>query len=278
MKLDNVIINKEPTSSDFTQKAINKALLNYSFGHWTFRYSIPIIFGAVVFGLFFGFSYNLFLAIIAIIGISALALIVNLYFRADIFRKRYIDFLMEKLSVIAEKKLHNLKEDLITFKHEHGAKQLGQFKLKFDALRDILKSKFDAGQLTYNRYYTIAQEVYLAGIDNLNDVVIALKTLKSIDLKYIDTRLAELKKKDPENKAVSKEVEALLRSRQSYLAQEEKINKLIAENETALTQIDEVTVAISEITKSVNKEAQVDMENSMAALAELANRTKLYSR
>jgi hypothetical protein len=278
MKLDNVVINKEPTSSDFTQKAISKALLNYSFGHWSFRYSIPLILGTLVFGLFFGFSYSLYLCILAILGLTAFSLIRNLFFRADSFRKNYLDLLLERLTSVAEKKLFNLKDDLTKYKHEHGAKQLEQFKRKFETLVEILKSKFDAGQLTYNRYYSIAQEVYLAGIDNLNDVVIALKTMRSIDLKYIDTRISELNKKDLANKAVQKEIDALQRSKQSYLSQEEKINSLIAENETALTQIDDATVAISEITKSTNKEAQVDMENSMIALTELANRTKLYSR
>jgi hypothetical protein len=278
MKLDNVIINKEPTSSDFTQNAISKALINYTFGHWSFRYAIPLIFGTLVFGLFFGFTYHLFLGILTIIGIAAFSLIYNLFFRAEKFRKKYLDFLMEKLADIAEKKLYNLKEDLLNYKHEHGAKQLDQFKLKFDVLLDILKSKFDASQLTYNRYYSIAQEVYLAGIDNLNDIVLALKAMNSIDLKYIEDRLSELKKKDPANNAVLKEVDALQRSKQSYQTQEDKINQLVAENETALTQIDEATIAISEITKSTNKEAQIDMENSMTALAELAKRSKLYSR
>jgi hypothetical protein len=278
MNLNNVIINKEPSSSDFTQKAINKALMNYSFGHWGFRYSIPIILGALAFGLFFGFSYTLYLCILAIIGFSAFSLIRNLFFRSDTFRKKYLDNLLAKLAEVAEKKLFNLKDDLVKYKHAHGAKQLDQFKNKFDTLIEILKSKFDSSQLTYNRYYSIAQEVYLAGIDNLNDIVIALKAMKSIDLKYIETRRAELNKKDPSNKAVQKEMDALQRSKQSFQLQEEKINQLVAENEAALTQIDEATVAISEISKSTNKEAQTDMENSMIALAELANRTKLYSR
>ncbi|MCK7532840.1 MAG: hypothetical protein MZV63_18290 [Marinilabiliales bacterium] len=58
---------------------------------------------------------------------------------------------------------------------------------------EILNVKFpDKNQLTYNRYYTIAQEVFLSGIDNLNEVLLIHKTLDAIDMDYIERSLQRL--------------------------------------------------------------------------------------
>lgn len=277
MNLKNINPVRVPTSSDFTQASLNKKLFQYSIAHWSFRYTIPFILGAIVFGVLFSFSYELFLTILFIFGFGCAAFIFNVFFKGDKIKKKYTELLLKLLEEQTEQKLKNLENNLLSFKQTHGAKQLEQFRQKFEILVDILKYKFDVSQLTYNRYYSIAREVYLSGIDNLNDLVIALKTLDSIDLEYINDRLKSLKDKDPENMAIKKEVEALNRSLNSFKQQEQKVYNLIAENETALTQMDEATIAISEISKSKDKEAGIDMENSMKALAELAQRTKLYS-
>lgn len=78
--------------------------------------------------------------------------------------------------------------------------------------------------------------------------------------------------------AVKKELDALLRSKESYGKLKNRIDEILAENETALTQIDQTTISISEITRNKNNEGQVDMENSMKALEEMAVRSTYYSR
>jgi hypothetical protein len=278
MKPDSLTNNRIPSSSDLTQSSLTRALFRNSAGHWTVRYLPSLLLGGVLFGILFGFSYPLFLVILSIVGISTITFIFNYYFRGDKFKKQYALDLLKKLEKQTEKKLLNLKENLLHYRNNQGAKQLEQFKQKFETLVDILKSKFDESQLTFNRYYSIAQEVYLSGIDNLNDVVIALKTLESIDVNYINERIRSIGNKDEENMALKKEKDALLRSLQSHKQQEEKIEGLMAQNEQALTQIDEATIAISEISRTKDREAQIDMENSMKALADMAQRSKLYSR
>jgi len=272
------VIEKTPTSSDFTPQAVNKALFEYATNHWSLRYAIPLLLGTGLFGLLFGYSYILFLLILGIIGLTGIGFINNIYFKADKFKNNYTRDLLQKLEMLTEKKLKDLQKNLKEYKNNHGAKQLEQLRQKFDILNDILKSKFDVSQLTFDRYYSIAREVYLSGLDNLNDVVIAEKTLRSIDLDYIDERLKELGKENTDNMAIVKEKEALNRSKDSFSMQKQKIGKLLAENETALSQMDTATIAISEITKSKDKQGQVDMENSMKALSEMVERSKMYSR
>ena len=273
-----ILEDKIPTSSDFTPASLNRSLFRHSVRHWSIRYAPSLLLGGVLFGILFGFSYPLFLLMLGLIGFASITFIINIYFRGDKYKKQHALNLLQKLEEQTEQKLVNLKGNLIRYKNEHGAKQLEQFRQKFNTLVDILKSKFDVSQLTYNRYYSIAQEVFLSGIDNLNDVITALKTLESIDLKYITERLKSIKDEDENNMAVKKEKDALTRSLNSYDLQKNKITELIAENESALTQMDEATIAISEINRSQEKEARIDMENSMKALADMAQRSKLYSR
>ncbi len=270
--------NKIPSAEDFRPVAIQKALTRYSMGHWSFRYAWPLLIGSSAFGVLFGFSYNLFLAMIGITGFASINFVLNQYINAEKFKRKYIDELLLLQERRTRLKQQNLKNELEKYGLADGANQLKQFTIKYRTLVEILDSKFDKTQLTYSRYQGIASEVYLSGIDNLNDMLLAKKTMASIDLKYVSDRLSKLDEKDSNNKAVEKEKDALLRSQYSYKLQEEKIYKLMAENEAALTQIDETTIAISEITKSTNREAQVNMENSMKQLAEMAERTKLYSR
>jgi len=270
--------DKIPTAEDFRPAAIQKALTQYSMGHWTFRYAWPLLIGSSVFGVLFGFSYNLFLALIGITGFASINFVMNQYINADKFKKKYIDELLLLQERRTRLKLQNLKNELEKNGLSDGANQLGQFTNKYRTLVEILESKFEKTQLTFSRYQGIASEVYLSGIDNLKDMLLAQKTMNSIDLNYVSDRLSKIENKDTNNKAVEKEKDALLRSQYSYKLQEEKINKLMAENESALTQIDETTIAISEITKSANREAQADMENSMKLLSEMAERSKLYSR
>lgn len=278
MNLDSLKPNRLPTSTDFTESAMNRALSRFSFGHWSFRYSFPILLGIGVYGLLFGFSYNLFLLTLGVIGFAISYLIYNQTIRAGKFKREYTNLLLQALEEKTEQKLANLKESLVEHGLEHCANQLEQFKQKFEILVDILKTKFDPDQLTYSRYYSIAKEVFLSGIDNLTDILIAQKTLNAIDVEYINRRLKEIDSKDQTSMATQKELDALKRSLTSLEQQTGKINLLVAQNETALAQLDEASIAISNISKSKDKEAQIDMENSMKALAELAQRTVLYSR
>ncbi len=270
--------NKVPDSTDFAPKAIRRALLDYANSHWVFRYSIPLFFGSILFSILFGFSYSKFLITVALLGIGGISWIFNYYFFADKFKRKYLDHLNQIVADYTQSKLKNLKDDLKKFDDYVAAKQLEQFIKKFEVLADILKTKFNPDSLTFGRYFGIVQEVYLSGIDNLADILVAHKTIQSIDVNYINDRLNKLGTADKDSLVIKKEVEALQRSLDSHKEQKFKIQELMAENELALTQIDETTIAISEISKSRDKQAEIDMENSMKALAEMKERSKYYSR
>lgn len=269
---------KIPTSRDFAPQAIKNALLRYANNHWIFRYSIPLFLGSILFSVLFGFSYFKFLLILSIFGIGLSSWIINFFVRSDKFKISYVEQLNNLIKEHTEQKLKELRENLKKHKDNQAARQLEQFIKKIEILIDILKHKFDEDSLTFQRYYGIAQEVYLSGIDNLSDILMAHKTIESIDLNYINDRINAIGAKNQTGNAVKKELDALHRSLESHKEQEIKIQDLIAENEMALSQMDETTISISEISKSKDRQAQIDMENSMKALSELKERSKYYSR
>lgn len=266
-----------PKASDFSEQALNKVLLQYSTNHWTVRYSIPVILGTAVFGLLFGFSFTIFLIILGIFGFGSISWVHQVFIAGEKFKKKYTQELRAIIEKYTEEKRANLKADLETYRNTHAIKQIELFEHKFQTLIDILKTKFEPSQLTYERYYTIAQEVYLSGIDNLASILLAHKTVNSIDLNYINTRLNELPSNDS-NKAILKERSALQRSKQSYENQLRKNEELIADNEAALTQLDDASISIAAINRPNEKESQLDMENSMKALAQLVEQSQYYSK
>jgi hypothetical protein len=135
----------------------------------------------------------------------------------------------------------------------------------------------DKNQLTYNRYYTVAQEVFLSGIDNLNEVLLIHKTLDAIDPEYIERSLKRLQdyEQDP---AVKKERNSLLLSRQQYNDQQQELKRLMAQNEEALSKLDEAIVQVQDIKRTANNESPLDMEASMEQLHRMAQQSFKFSR
>jgi len=265
-----------PMKYDFSQKAIKNALVQRANHHWSLKYSVSFIGGTLLFGTLFGFTYPIFLVILSTFGFSAISWVYNMFISAGNFEKSYVKNLQDKIREQTKVKQLTLKVNLLQYDCLNGAEQLVQFQTKFDILVDIIKSKFDETQLTYNRYYGIVQEVFLSGIDNLSDVVVAYVTLTSIDVSYIKKRLKKLKNDKTDNLIVKKELTALQNSLKSFEHQQQKIKSLLSENAVALGQLDETVVAISEISRIKDKDSQVDMEDSMRQLQQLTKRTKLY--
>lgn len=274
---NSVALQKSPKARDFSKPAIKSALLSHTNSHWTVRYSLPLIAGSLVAGGIFGFTYPVFLSILATSGIGITSWVYNYFVNGNSFEQEYVARLRSIIAEQTENKRKHLNEDLASYGSKRGIHQLDLFQKKFENLIDVLNSKFDSTQLTYSRYYGIAQEVFLSGIDNLSAVVTALKTINTIDVSYLKTRLEELKSGSMENIANVKESEALKRRLRSFKEQKDKISALLAENEEALAQFDETAIAISEIERARDKESKMSMERAMQDLQEMMKRAKHFS-
>ena len=267
---------KEVTTRDFRPDSIKKALMNNAYNHWSVRYALPIIGIELVSGFLFGFNRIINLGVLFSFLFPICRFGFTVFINGDNFVKKYINKLNKELEIQRENKLKDLYDNLTFYKCNKGMHQLDDFEIKFNNLVDMLDTKFINSQLTYQRYYGIAQDVYLGGIENLNEIITSYKILDNIDIDHIKTNIKKLSKnKNLQNYEV-KELDALNRSNDLYNKQNEKIESLISQNSTALLDITTTLAGISEIKRKSNSSASVDMENSMNELQKLSNKLHLY--
>jgi hypothetical protein len=261
---------------DFEEKAIIKALNKSIMDNWFFGASIGAIPVGILTAILLGSGVG-----IPIIG-GALLLgggtwAWKRFFKGDKFFDYYRDHLRQLLDEDTERRRHELQRSLEAYGNKHACEQLEQFQIKIKVFIEILDMKFpDKNQLTYNRYYTIAQEVFLSGIDNLNEVLLIHKTLDAIDMDYIERSLQRLERREQDD-VTKREQNSLLQSKQQYLDQQQDIKNLMAQNEEALGKLDEAIVQVQDIKRSANNEGQLDMEASMEQLHRMAQQSYKFS-
>jgi hypothetical protein len=94
---------------------------------------------------------------------------------------------------------------------------------------------------------------------------------------YIERSMLRLEKRGNDTTA-KRELNSLLQSKQQYLEQQQDIKDLMAQNEEALSKLDEAIVQVQEIKRSEINESQFDMEASIEQLHRMAQQTYKFSR
>jgi hypothetical protein len=267
-------IDKKHQPVDFSQSAIKKAVAKQTIEHPGVLYPAALSvlggFAALLLELgpwFWGLAAG---------GVS-LALIswgVNYGYRQDAFASQYVRLLHARMEEQRLSRKKQLEESLHEVASEEGTSQYQRLSNKFDALQRILAKKLNPGELTYARYLGMAEQVYLGGLDNLQNVTHLLSTLKVIDIGYIKKRLGVLQASG--NPEQHNEIEALRQRLELYEEQRQKINAMLAQNEEAMTKIDLTIAAITDM-RTQDKHASMDIESAMNELQQLAARAKNYS-
>ena len=177
-----------------------------------------------------------------------------------------------ELPALREDELGKLQGDLDELDDPRPSYQLQAIGEKRDNLDAILDKRLQAGELTYARYQSTAQQVYLAVVSNLREVEIARRSISAINPEYIDTRIDELEQEG----SVSADVE--MRSLQDRRAlatdQEAKVTYLLAQNESAMTLLDRTATALADAPIGMKPR---DAEAAMTELEALADRAGKYA-
>jgi hypothetical protein len=266
-----------PGIEDFEEEAITKALNKSIMDNWFVGATIGAIPVGILTAILLGTGVG-----VPIIGGAILlgggTWAWKRFINGDKFFDQYRNHLRQLLDEDTERRRYELQQSLDAYGNRHACEQLEQFRNKIKVFIEILNVKFpDKNQLTYNRYYTIAQEVFLSGIDNLKEVLLIHKTLDAIDMDYIERSLQRLEKRGDDTTA-KRELNSLLQSKQQYLDQQQDIKNLMAQNEEALSKLDEAIVQVQEIKRSEINESQLDMEASIEQLHRMAQQTYKFSR
>lgn len=184
--------------------------------------------------------------------------------------------LPKELALEQQAKLQALARDFQELEFEQGAAQLRLLKQKFDNLAEVLKRRLNAGEMTYGRYFAMAEQVYLSALDNLHEAAVALRSVSTIDPDYIQARLQELRKTRAPSSDQDQEFTALRNRSTLFDEQRQRVDRLIAQNEAAMTVLDKTSTALAE-TKTDKAHAAMDAESAMAELELLAKRVSKYA-
>ncbi len=183
-----------------------------------------------------------------------------------------LQFEAPKLPEVGAEEMAQLTEELGALDDPRPANQLNAIQEKRDNLVEVLNHRLEAGELTYARYRSTAQQVYLAALDNLSEVAVALRSISAIDNEYIDSRLEDLA--DQAGETADAERASLNDRRSLREGQEKRIADLLAQNESAMTLIDRTATALADA--PIGKGPQ-DADAAMAALREMAERASKYA-
>lgn len=214
---------------------------------------------------------SLFFAV-AIIAIGSVAIVVWPVILSARGARRELQYGTPKLTEVSEMELGMLRADLDLLDDPRPAYQLQAIGEKRDNLVAILGHRLESGELTYARYRSSAQQVYVAVISNLREVLIAKKSISAIDPDYIDARLVELQ--DEDGDSTEAEVSSLQDRRALAATQEAKVTYLLAQNESAMTLLDRTSTALADAPIGLAPHAA---ESAMDALEELADRAGKYA-
>jgi hypothetical protein len=236
--------------------------LRGSLQHPLTRY--PLAIGSLA-SVIVAFSHaTIFLDVFAVggIAIGLVSFALNYVFRGA----SYVQKQAEIAGVAAwEAGLRELKHALSKLQYEAGlekpaeqaVEQLSQAERKFRAFERLLSEKLSPSELTYGRYETAAQQVYLAVLDNLRSLSGRLQAAASTDAEYA--------------RAHGQTDRLALRDQQLAAAAE-----TLAANERALTELDRVSAAIAALVTRHGL-ASADLGTLVGELEELAGRARKYS-
>lgn len=193
--------------------------------------------------------------------------------RSHAYSLAYLAEANQKLQAERAARTAQLVEKLHVSHSRQGVHQIKLFNHAYQNFQEILGQKFSPQELTYGRYLGIAEQVFLASLDNLERVCLALKSVSTVDAAELQERIAELEK---ENDTGAREEMATLRQRLKLREEQTGLaEKLLLQNEKALTELDHVTAKVATVVTEKGR-AELDLERAMEELRRLAERAEKY--
>lgn len=191
------------------------------------------------------------------------------YYQANYFAK-----LRRDNERVAKKKLRVVQQYLGERGWEQGAAQVDKLQAKMESFERVLDKKFETGEMAHARYHGIAEQVYMNALETLEQVVIELEAIDSIDPDYIEGRIEELEQKTGTPSEVMERDSLIERYelRQSGL---ERAELLLAQNERAMTGLDVVASDIA-TAKTDGKDVEKELASAIRKLNEIGKEAQKH--
>lgn len=267
-------MTKQNLSQELTPGAIKKAVMGTTLQRPLTVYPATIGLLGGFYALVFGFNPVALGALAAGGSVTLLSWMYEYFIKGDDHANQYVTFFRKELEKRRINALQHLESELKSIHNEQAVTQVNLFRIKYDNFHSILDRKLDSSEITYNRYLSIAEQVFLNGLDNLENAAIALKSISTIDRGRIARDMQSLA---DDNSAASQQRLTELKTRLALKDEQmNRVNELLLINEKALTQLDHVATRLANIDSKQNR-AHLDMEDAMQELKRLISRTDQFS-
>lgn len=271
-----------PHTSDYLPAAIQKAVVQSGLKHPVTIYSIALGISAGVVGSLFDVSMLLGTAI----GLTLLGpvwAVLQIFFRHEAVGSRYLDSLHRRQKQYEIQLIDNIERGLrscagvdgLDRTAKTGIAQLKSIRIKLDNVKELLGMKLRPNEITYGRFMGAAEQVSLSVLDNLNTVAGILKSATSIDLAYIHGRLREIGENPQSGPEALDQRRSLEQRLDLWNQQIKKIDRLMAGNEAAMTEMETISAAIAQWPQD-RKFSNSDIESAIAQLHALATQAHDY--
>lgn len=267
-------MNKQKLSQDLTPGAIQKAVMGTTLQRPLTVYPATVGLLGGFYTLVFGSNPIALGALAAGGSVTLLNWMYEYFIKGDDHANQYVTYFRKELEKRRIETLNHLEKELKDINNDQAVTQVSLFRIKYENFHAILDRKLDPSEITYNRYLSIAEQVFLNGLDNLENAAIALKSISTIDRGRIARDMQNL---DNDNSVAGQQRLAELKTRLSLKDEQiNRVNELLLTNEKALTQLDHVATKLANIDTRQNR-AHVDMEDAMQELQHLISRTEHIS-
>ncbi len=208
------------------------------------------------------------------LGVALLSVGLGLGVFRDALSARHVRALAARVEVLRRQRIQRTEERLSAAGAAAARDQFRRLSGKLAAFESVLEDRLEPGELTYLRYRGIAEQVFLASLDNLDRAADALAGIAAIDEDFIRARRAALQA-EPGGADLSAEVQALDTRLALLETHRGDLRRLLTQNEQAMTTLDVTSSAVAKLATG-KRHATTDLDSAMQELQRLAERARQY--
>lgn len=246
-----------------TPTAIRNEVIKRGMTHLTTM--IPAFAGLVAFAAWFILDMGMVVLTTAItlLLLAPVVFAYHYFVRYLTIQNDYLEDLRLDAEFENEWKLQEMQLEFENADCEQAYDQVDMLIAKKEAFQEILGKRFTESELSYSRYNSVVMQTFNSAIYNLNEIVLKLKAIESIDVDEIEKQLNECYD-ECEEKALQERLDI-------HAGATDEINKLLKNNEKAMTEMDKFATMLAnanvdnfepeeELTKALDKISSLSIQ------------------
>lgn len=187
---------------------------------------------------------------------------------AAVIMKERASFLVQK----RDQELVRLDAKLQAGGMIEASEQIRELRLGFDGFKGVLEKKLSSGELGYQKFRVVLEELFLSALDNLEHAVERLDAALAIGIDAVDEKLRRIEAQgdDPD----SMEIVELRRARTRYEALTESARELFQQNQALLTTLQHACAKVTSL-QAHRAKARGELDAVLAEVSSLTHRVSL---